>query len=104
MIKLGELYEDGKGAIPIDADKAKEWFLQAFNLYQRAADMRLGNALHTLGRMHLHGMGVPVDTRRALQMFLAAAATGEVEAQFYLGHLYEVGKGVPKNEAEALKW
>ena len=32
------------------------------------------------------------------------AKEGDPEAQFYLGHLYEIGKGVPKDQAEAVKW
>lgn len=33
-----------------------------------------------------------------------AAQSGDVEAMFYFGSCYSDGIGVPKNEAEALKW
>lgn len=35
---------------------------------------------------------------------LVAAEQGDVNAQFKLGHLYSIGKGVPKNASEAIKW
>ncbi|MCZ6732913.1 MAG: outer membrane beta-barrel protein [Gammaproteobacteria bacterium] len=35
---------------------------------------------------------------------LVAAEQGDANAQFKLGHLYSIGKGVPKNASEAIKW
>lgn len=34
----------------------------------------------------------------------AAATGGDVDAQFYLGHRYYRGDGVPQNDGEAVKW
>ena len=34
----------------------------------------------------------------------AKAEKGDAEAQFKLGVAYDIGKGVPKDEAEAVKW
>jgi TPR repeat protein len=33
-----------------------------------------------------------------------AAEQGDEDAQFYLGHMYLLGKGAPKDKAEAFKW
>ncbi len=33
-----------------------------------------------------------------------AAEQGDANAQFKLGHLYSIGKGVPKSASEAIKW
>ena len=35
---------------------------------------------------------------------LMAAEQGDANAQFKLGHLYSIGKGVPKSTSEAIKW
>ncbi len=35
---------------------------------------------------------------------LMAAEQGDANAQFKLGHLYSIGKGVPKSASEAIKW
>lgn len=40
----------------------------------------------------------------ALKELLAKAETGDAEAQFKLGIIYESGKGVPQNFAESIKW
>ena len=44
------------------------------------------------------------DFATAYKEWLPLAKEGDPEAQFYLGHLYEIGEGVPKNQAEAVKW
>ena len=35
---------------------------------------------------------------------MAAAKQGEAYAQYNLGVMYDVGMGVPENDAEAVKW
>jgi len=40
----------------------------------------------------------------AAKRYREAAEQGHVEAQFNLGHMYFMGKGVPENDAEAFKW
>ena len=44
------------------------------------------------------------DFATAYKEWLPLAKEGDSEAQFYLGILYEIGEGVPKNQAEAVKW
>ena len=40
----------------------------------------------------------------ALREFQPLARAGDAAAQFYLGEMYEDGRGVPQNDAEAAKW
>ncbi len=40
----------------------------------------------------------------AVKYFLPAAEQGHAAAQYYLGHIYEWGFGVPMNKSEAVKW
>ena len=44
------------------------------------------------------------DYKTAHQIFLKLAKKGHVEAQFNLALIYDLGKGVPKNHKEAVKW
>ena len=43
------------------------------------------------------------DYATALQEFRPLAEQGDVKAQFNLGFMYDNGKGVPENDAEAAK-
>jgi len=44
------------------------------------------------------------DYKTAHQIFLKLAKKGHVEAQYNLALIYDLGKGVPKNHKEAVKW
>ena len=44
------------------------------------------------------------EARTAAEKVRAAAEKGDAEAQFDLGAVYELGQGVPKDDAEAAKW
>ena len=44
------------------------------------------------------------DYATAVTLFTKAAQNGDMEAQFYLGHLYRKGLGVTLNKEEAFKW
>ena len=44
------------------------------------------------------------DFATALQEFMPLAEQGNADAQYYLGLMYEYGKGVPKDDKTAMKW
>ncbi len=44
------------------------------------------------------------DYATALQEFKPLAEQGDAEAQNFLGLMYELGRGVPQDYAEAVKW
>lgn len=44
------------------------------------------------------------DYATAYKEYLQLAEQGDVRAQLSLGLMYQTGKGVPKNDNEALKW
>jgi TPR repeat protein len=44
------------------------------------------------------------DERQEFSSLLARAEKGDASAQFMLGTMYFNGEGVPKNDAEAVKW
>ena len=44
------------------------------------------------------------DYAAALREWLPLAEAGEPRSQFYLGHMYRLGRGVPKDVNEAIRW
>ncbi len=39
-----------------------------------------------------------------MRLYKPLAEQGDAEAQYYIGHMYEKGEGVRKNEREVAKW
>jgi len=67
--------------------------LAVFATYPAAAGMEEATDAYFAGQY---------DT--AFDEFSALAADGNAEAAFYLGHMYEMGFGVPANLSQALSW
>ena len=44
------------------------------------------------------------DPKEAVRLFRLSAKQGNVKAQYNLGYMYEIGKGVPQDYREAAKW
>jgi hypothetical protein len=57
-----------------------------------------------LGYSYINGYGTPVNYDKAQQLFRVAAAQGSKEAASNLGHMYEMGLGVKKDQAQADAW
>ena len=57
-----------------------------------------------LGKMHLVGLGTPVDEAMALKWFSLAAEQGNPGGQLGLGGLYRDGRGVSRDSREARDW
>lgn len=129
---MGKLYRDGTVVIP-DAEKARDWFLQAAEQELNVARYALGKLLLTddllvrnmseglhwleqaqqngssyagyrLGKECLRGEIVPKDVPRALDYLNDAAQRGNQFAQYTLGKLYLLGQGVPQNRAYTEQW
>ena len=91
---LGECYEKGFG-IAVDSSQAVHW-------YAKAAEQGSCDAQVALGRMYA-GDDIR-DFSKAIACFRAAAEMGDTAGQYRLGIMYELGRGVPKDEVEALAW
>jgi TPR repeat protein len=60
---------------------------------------------YAFGACYLGGFcGVAQDFDEALRLFGLAAAQGHAQAQYYLGFMFEHGRGVAKDLAEAIRW
>ncbi len=133
QFQLGEMYEKGK-MVRKNENTARQWYRLAAEQGHVSAQFNLGRLMQDknvveslkwwleadsrghnsaalyLGRIYAGG-GVEIlkDPKAAVKWFLKAAdpARGfypSAEAQLELGHIYRKGDGVPKNEAEAVKW
>ena len=54
--------------------------------------------------MHTNGVAGIQNSVTAIKYVICAAEQGHANAQFYLGDVYDKGKGVPINDKEAAKW
>jgi len=79
-------------------------YLQASQLFEKAAAAGSAVAITNLGNLYFRGDGVPQDYAKARQLFEKGAAAGISVAMNNLGSLYENGNGVPKDYVEARKW
>ena len=91
-------FEDGQGALN-SGD-----FATARSAFGEAAAKGDVRAQTYLGIIYEFGMGVPTDTRQALQWLSMAAEAGDPAGQGQLGDMYREGRGVPVNYAQALKY
>jgi hypothetical protein len=94
QFRLGAYYERGLGTDK-DIERAKLW-------YRRAAEKGHVKAMHNLAVLATGA--TPPDFAYAAQWFREAAERNLPDSQFNLAMLYETGRGVPQNQAEAYKW
>ncbi len=93
---LGTLYATGTGVEP-NAFEAARWI-------GKAAAAGHAEAALDFGVILFRGHGVPVDEKRGVEMFRAAAEKGLASAQDRLARCYVYGAGVEKNLGEGAKW
>ncbi len=74
---------------------------EAAAILAQAAEKGDAEARNLLGVMHLNGLGVPQDPRRAATLFSAAAEQGLKEARYNLCNLLYNGLGIGRDDARA---
>jgi TPR repeat protein len=95
MIRMGEMYYDGKG-VPKDGGEAGRWIA-------KAAEAGGAETMSDVGSMYLRGKGLPKDCGEALRWLRRAAELGHAHAMLDLGTMYERGEGVPQDLHEAIR-
>lgn len=90
--RLGLMYYNGEG-VAKDEKEATKWL-------RRAADQGDADAQASLGAVLIN----KDDAEAALQWIRRAADQNLARGQFLLGWMYLNGRGVAKDEGEALKW
>ena len=89
---LAIMYDSGKGVRPDS--------IEAFKWYWKAAEQGVSQAQFNLGAWYERAQ----DYDMAFILYKRAAEQGDRQAQYNVGHMYYYGKGVEKNEKEAVKW
>ncbi len=107
--ELGDMYEHGRG-VPQDNAEAVKW-------YRKAAEQGLAKSQHELGVAYV--VGIAAHFRESEQKKREQYGAGSVsyghgdvsysvtsisQSQYRLGGMYEHGRGVPRDHAEACKW
>ncbi len=91
---LGEAYNRGRGVLQDYAD--------ALTWYRKAAEQNNADAQETLCSMYFFGQGiVPQDYAEGAKMCAGAGKQGRVYPAYLGGYLYEFGKGVNVDLAQA---
>jgi TPR repeat protein len=93
---LGLMFRDGQG-VPQN-------YVQALDLFRKAADRGYPPAEYYLGGMYGAGQGVSRDYVLAATWHQKAAEQGYANAQFALGLMYRDGQGVPQDVTTAINW
>lgn len=83
---------------------AGDRYKQAVKFYKAASQQGYGPAMHALGKMYEHGLGVKRDYRAAMLWFRRAVDDGYFISMFSIAQLYQHGRGVPASKSEALRW
>ena len=96
QVKLGIIYQRGKGVRRNDAE-AGRWFF-------RAAEQGHADAQFNLCQMYLNGEGVPTDDAEAVKWCRKSAEQGHIDALSQMGRMYHDGRGVSQSESEAEMW
>jgi TPR repeat protein len=76
----------------------------AFERWYPLAEENDAKAQAALAFLYLKGLGVQQDDVRAADWYRRAAQLGQAEAQFFLGTMYYLGRGVPRNAQLAHVW
>jgi TPR repeat protein len=70
---------------------------------ETAADAGDPEALYELGTCYAYGHGVPINIRKALELWMAAALQGHATAVYRIGLCYSLGTCVPQNTDTAVQ-
>lgn len=96
MFHIGKSYYYGEG-VPQDFTQAYEW-------YEKAADLGFDSAEYLLAFQSYYGQGTQKNRVKAFIKWLALAKKGHTDAQRCLGLCYLLGHGTRKNPEQALYW
>jgi len=94
--KVGEMYERGKG-VQKDPAAALSWF-------EKAAAQDHKKAVYKLLYLDIKTNGLNDYSKTQLGVLRQESASGNPDAQYFLGKMYGKGVGVPKSLDNALTW
>lgn len=99
QFSLGYMYNKGEG-VSKDYAKAVEWYLK----FAEQGDPFVVHAIDEQLDFMYSFIGVSQDYTKAGEEFRKSAEQGNTIAQYYLGRMYENGRGVSQDNAKAMEW
>ena len=99
QFRLGYMYNKGEG-VSKDYAKAVEWYLK----FAEQGDPFVVHAIDEQLDFMYSFIGVSQDYTKAGEEFRKSAEQGNTIAQYYLGRMYENGRGVSQDYAKAVEW
>ena len=96
--------EQGKVSWSDLPPESKGEYDAAMASWKAAAEQGFAMALHNLGYLFDHGLGVPPNGSEAAKWYKMAATQGHPESQVNLGALAQKGHGIAQSDAEAVRW
>ena len=94
--RIGYMYQEGNG-VTRNYQEALKWFRLAA-AHDVEAKIMLGI------KYERGGNGFIKDYKEALRWYSLAAEQGDARAQNYLGYMYYLGRGVPRDNVRAHMW
>lgn len=99
QLELAKMYLDGKG-VAQDHKQAGIWYQKAIASYKKKSESGNAEASYKLSLI-FDSFG---EQEKYTTWTIKAASQGFDSAQFSLGNMYSDGRGVIKDEAQAVKW
>ena len=102
QIEVGNSYLTGRDP---EGNPCEVNFLKARDWLERAHAKGASTATYMLGTIYENGTGVKVDTRKAIELYEAAASQGAFLPCLALARIFAQGKkGVPASTKDAALW
>lgn len=96
-------YLDGK--LAYEAGQYNTAYTEFQNIISQTESNDKADAYFHMGWMYENGLGVELNTEKALENYMRAAELGQSQAQFILGHAYNAGSlGLTRSTKDSLQW
>lgn len=96
MIKLGEIYENGKNR-PVNLDSAFYW-------YNKASEFNDCFSKVNVGRCYIYGIGIETNFDKGWMILENATKDCPIDAYYEMGKIYQDGIGVNRNLEKSLEY
>ena len=76
----------------------------AFEYFKKSAKRGYSAGINNLGNSYQYGIGTDINKRKAFELYQKAANLDNMEAQYNLAYMYEIGDEIEKDIDQAIFW